>query len=69
MVEDLLEGVKAYTLYIIQFKVADQRALYLMFLESIEIEDVVKAKLPGIGVPHFDKTLSNFFTQNLKPLI
>ena len=63
-----IRGFKPYTLYVVQIQVNGKHfRLYIRFSELIEIENIVKQKIPGIKIPHFPKTLSNYFmSQQLK---
>lgn len=63
-----VKSFKPYTLYVIEVKLEKRQfRLYLRFSELIDLEEVIKQKIPGIELPHFAKTLSNFLmSQQLK---
>ena len=65
-----IRGFKPYTLYVIEVKMTKFGfRLYIRFSELIELEEIVKNRISTIKIPHFPKTLSNFFlSQSLKTI-
>ena len=63
-----VRGFKPYIIYVIEVKAMEKLfRLYIRFSELIEIEEIIRQKFPEMKIPHFPKTLGNFFnSQQLK---